>query len=631
MPLFFSKKQSLCPQAEVIVNATPIGIGLVLENHNIEWCNEKLSAILELPVHIKASQINISSFFQTKEFFIDIIAKLEKQMTLHGSAQLITQLITYNKKIIDVLLGASRIKRNTSEGDTSFVFSVQDITNYKENERKYQSLFKSLFNGFALHEIICDKNQRPIDYRFLEANQSFEIITGLSSKRVIGKTFREVFPDGDNYWIETYGKVALEGTPITIENYSKEIGKYVEVVAYQISKGKFATIFSDITEKKKSELEREHLQKQLFVKEKMASIGDISASVAHEINNPLAILKGFLDLTIKQIERNEIDQNKIVKNFHTMKDAIKRISLITNSLKNYAKADDTHQEAFSIQQVITESLGLISMIYKKEGIDIETIYEGDNAYVFGSKGKFHQVLMNLFTNAKDAILAKNNTGQIIIKVVFSSDQVSIAFSDNGIGIEQQDIDKIFDKYYTTKIHEGGTGLGLDITKAIINEMKGVIEVSSIPDKGTVFTIGLPIYNDASIMHETTDSSIRNLLLGKLKGRVLIVEDDAKMAEIIFELVKELGPEAIVAHSGHEAINLFKVREFDFLITDHYLGDMNADTLIKTLQEGHLIPSTKIFIISGGIVKESTKKLADEFISKPFSVDSLYLAFSRHYK
>jgi PAS domain S-box-containing protein len=149
------------------------------------------------------------------------------------------------------------LTNNQVLGVTAF---IRDITDRKQNEKlltdieaKYRSLFENMLEAFGLHEIICDNNGNPVDYRFLAVNPAFEKLTGLDGRLIIGKTVLEVMPETEKHWIETYGKVALSGKSITIENYSKELDRYYRVIAFSQEKGKFATVFEDITDRKRIE------------------------------------------------------------------------------------------------------------------------------------------------------------------------------------------------------------------------------------------------------------------------------------------------------------------------------------------------------------------------------------------
>ena len=128
-----------------------------------------------------------------------------------------------------------------------------DITNLKRAEQDYKMLFREMLDGFALHEIICDEAENPVNYRFLAVNPAFERMTGLKADEITGKTALEILPGIERHWIETYGNVALSGNPIFFENYSVDLKKYFQVTAFKPAPKQFASIFIDITERKQAE------------------------------------------------------------------------------------------------------------------------------------------------------------------------------------------------------------------------------------------------------------------------------------------------------------------------------------------------------------------------------------------
>ena len=142
-----------------------------------------------------------------------------------------------------------------------------DSTASKTLQRDYHTLFTEMLDGFAIHEIICDPNGTPVDYRFLAVNPAFERLTGLRAATIVGKRILEVLPQTEPFWIATYGKVALLGEPAMFAQESGQLGRWYEVRAYQVKKGQFATIFSDITDRKQAqeELLRRHEQWMLAI------------------------------------------------------------------------------------------------------------------------------------------------------------------------------------------------------------------------------------------------------------------------------------------------------------------------------------------------------------------------------
>ncbi|WP_306549328.1 PAS domain S-box protein [Desulfobulbus sp.] len=128
------------------------------------------------------------------------------------------------------------------------LLTLDDITALRHSERQYAVLFHEMLNAFALHEILCNDQGQPVDYRFLEVNPAFARMTGLKADQVVGRTVRSVIPDLDEHWIRTYGQVALTGQPVRFESYSPEVGKHFLINAFSPTPGQFATLFEDISD-----------------------------------------------------------------------------------------------------------------------------------------------------------------------------------------------------------------------------------------------------------------------------------------------------------------------------------------------------------------------------------------------
>lgn len=122
-----------------------------------------------------------------------------------------------------------------------------------ENEISYESLFKELIEGFALHEIVCDENGKPVNYRFLDVNPAFEKMVGVKKSDVIGKLVLDVMPDTEYFWIDTYGSVANTGESAIFEHFSKHLNRYYQVTSFSPKKGQFVTLFEDISPRKEAE------------------------------------------------------------------------------------------------------------------------------------------------------------------------------------------------------------------------------------------------------------------------------------------------------------------------------------------------------------------------------------------
>ncbi len=180
-------------------------------------------------------------------------------------------------------------------GDQGFLAMFTDITARKELEEKYQSLFRNMLNGFALHEVICDAGGQPVDYRFLAVNPAFERMTGLKETNLIGRTVLEMLPGTERHWIDTYGLVALTGEPSHFESHSGELDKHFEVTAFRPAPNQFACIFVDITERKLVEeaLRRSEATLRGILRAAPVGIGTVTQRVIGWVNSQVEQISGY--------------------------------------------------------------------------------------------------------------------------------------------------------------------------------------------------------------------------------------------------------------------------------------------------------------------------------------------------
>ncbi len=243
---------------------------------------------------------------------------------------------------------------------------------------------------------------------------------------------------------------------------------------------------ADAIERRENELQRA-TQQQVCQSEKLASIGRLSAGIAHEINNPLTGVLTFAHL-LKQKKNNDEED---VKDIETIINETTKVREIVRGLLDFARQTPFHKEHTNINDNLHLILKLIKNQKEFKNIVFVEKYSGNIPAFYGDKNQLQQVFLNLLLNAGEAV-SKN--GNVTISTSMKKDKILIAIEDNGYGIKKENMVRIFDPFFTTKPAGKGTGLGLSISYGIIQQHDGQIECESVEGEGTTFTIFLPINN-----------------------------------------------------------------------------------------------------------------------------------------
>ncbi len=388
-------------------------------------------------------------------------------------------------------------------------------------------------------------------------------------------------------------------------------------------------VAKDMTEQKKGEKEKELMQRQLMQASKLASIGELAAGIAHEINNPLTIIKGNAELLTEYFEEHNNREYKEFVDFQ--QHAIERIRNIVNGLRTYARLDTAEQTTINVHDVLEETVTIINQIYRNESISIVKDLKSESPFVRGSTGRFQQVIMNLISNARDAMDGRQN-GIITVTTADVAQNVVITVEDTGCGIPVDKTDKIFDPFYTSKPVGKGTGLGLSIVLSIINEMKGKIVVESKINIGTKFIITIPHSSESlSIDEENGTAAVSQpSKRTKLIGKVLLVDDEKAIVNILTRHLKEFGLDIEYAYDGKEALEKLHNGKFSVMITDLKMPQLGGEDLIREARKFISHAEMKIIAMTGhispddfGAKMQSIGQGVDKLIKKPFSKKEIY--------
>jgi two-component system NtrC family sensor kinase len=251
-------------------------------------------------------------------------------------------------------------------------------------------------------------------------------------------------------------------------------------------------VFQDITARKKLSEKLSATQAELIQAVKMRALGDLVTGVAHEINNPLMASDTLLYLLESEIGDNPL----LKKRVELLGECNKRIQNIVKKLKEFSRLSEYEFTAIDLNDAVLSVMAITRQQLLNQAIELELKLNEDLPRVLGDKNQIEQVLLNFISNARDAMLeSPQKVLTIQTGLNHRGNQVELRVSDTGVGMTPEEIEQIFNPFFTTKDSDKGIGLGLSISYRIVEAHQGRIKVKSQPNKGTTFILGLPVYLD----------------------------------------------------------------------------------------------------------------------------------------
>lgn len=385
--------------------------------------------------------------------------------------------------------------------------------------------------------------------------------------------------------------------------------------------------------------EHRQLEQRLAHGEKMRAIGNIAGRIAHEINNMLQVTMGNYEELMNRHPVGDPSYDEL-KAIH---EATVRSRDLVRGLLAYAREQTFKREVFNTTDFLTEFTILLRGVID-ESITLQVNHGRDVPWIRADKSQLETAIINLVTNARDAMLSHKGGGKLTIrtsrstgreaqakgfKYVEDGDYLLIEVEDTGGGIPKELQERIFQPFFTTKEKGNGTGLGLATVFGIIKQSGGYIEPVSSPGKGTNFHVYLPALAASEIPQATdlvaaTQEAPRPVDLSG-RGRILVIEDESGVRKLAVSVLRSRGYEVEEAEDGEEALDIINAKPggFDLVISDVVMPGMNGPTLIKQARDklGH----ARVIFISGYAEQELAKQLDDRavsFLPKPFSVRQL---------
>jgi signal transduction histidine kinase len=369
--------------------------------------------------------------------------------------------------------------------------------------------------------------------------------------------------------------------------------------------------------------EQAKMRERLVISERMASAGTLAAGIAHEINNPLAIVTGNLELTAEGLERIVAQVNELVTAGHPIaadlsanvaelddpirdaREAAARIRDIVRDVKLFSRPDDEKTGPVDVHRVLNSSIRMAWNEIRHRARVVKNY--GDVPMVHANESRLGQVVLNLLVNAAQAI-PEGHAGRNEIRVTtgaVSDGSAVVEIADTGSGIQKADLERIFDPFFTTKPLGVGTGIGLAICRRIVVELGGRIEVESVVDKGTVFRLVLPGAGSASGVVQTARA-----LTTTFRGRVLVVDDEEALGRALGRSLSA-HHDVIFLTSGAEALERLAGDErFDVILMDVMMPEMSGMGLFERIRRMRPELASRVVFLTGGAFSDASRDFLD---------------------
>ena len=375
----------------------------------------------------------------------------------------------------------------------------------RQSEEQNRLTLDNMISGYALYEMIYDRDGNPVDYLYLDANSAFEELVGI--KDPVGKTVRQLIPDIDNFWIETFGEITSSGVGKRFEKYQAEAGKWWEIAGFKVKEGHFACVFNDITKRKNAEGERERLFKNLEAKTE--ELESIIYTMSHDLRSPLVNIEGYSgelvrsyndlgkllsDMQVPDDVRGLIDKHMQQESMESIdfivRSAAKMDSLLAGLLKVSLMGRVVLEVAqLNMNELLDEVIKGMQYQITEQSVDVVLDELPDCS---GDRGQIGQVFSNLIDNAVK-YLKPGQDGRVVVSGRVDGQESIYCVEDNGMGIHHEYHDVVFDIFHQLE-PDGeikGEGLGLTIVRRILDKHDGKVWFESEEGKGSKFYVSLP--------------------------------------------------------------------------------------------------------------------------------------------
>jgi two-component system NtrC family sensor kinase len=480
----------------------------------------------------------------------------------------------------------------------------------RASEEQYRAMFDASIDGLAL---------RRLDGAIVDINPALWKMYGYSREAFLALSPEELAQRADRPALKEILRLVAQGKPFHAElTDHRRDGSPFELeihgipVQYQ-AKPHMLTIARDVTDKKRAAEELVRQREMLHQREKLAALGSLLAGVAHELNNPLSVV------VARAVMLEERDDPTTREAASKIRSAAERCARIVRTFLAMARQQQPEHALVAVREVVSAALDITGYALKTAGIEVTLDFADPMPPVLGDADQLHQVFMNLIINAQQALQDMPVPRRLSLTSRFdrNANAIRITVADNGPGIPEAVRNRIFEPYFTTKPVGVGTGVGLAVCLGIVEAHGGTMSVDSSEALGTVFTIVLPAGSADGL--SAAESQPEHARDGQRCA--LVVDDEAGVRETLVDILISSGHRVVSAASGREALERMSEENFDVILTDIRMPDLDGRALYHEIERRWPERAAQVVFMSGDTLTSSLRTFAEEsgrlVIEKPF--------------
>lgn len=496
-----------------------------------------------------------------------------------------------------------------------------------QEARNHSEMLRKTIVDVALDAVVTVNESGEV----VEFNTSAERIFGHSRDTVIGQPMADIIVpqhlrDQHQQGMQRYldsGESRILNQRIELEALHAEGHTFpVELTVSEVyfsDRQMFTAYLRDLSEIKQAEQEISRQREELYQREKLSALGSLLAGISHELNNPLSVVVGRSILM-----EMDVNDPALLDSVKEVREAAERCARIVKTFLAIARQQPPERGLTQLNDTIHAALKLIEYSLRTAGIEIILDLQPDLPEISADSDQLNQVFANLFINAQQALLECPEPRRLTIKTRSQADQqqLRVEISDNGPGIPESIRSRIFDPFFTTKPMGAGTGVGLSLSHGIITAHDGALTYQDADQGGACFIITLPVHRSEEDMKALATNTDRAAALLD----ILVVDDEPEVAEIIMEILQRAGHRIAVANSGNSALELIRQNQYDIVLSDLHMADLNGQDFYRRLKIDYPPLSERIAFITGdslsAVVQRFLRESERPCLEKPFTPQEL---------